>query len=596
MLKRISSILLITAMLFCLFSCNNISTDPNTNTNDAQDTDSSTDVMSSNDDKSITLVGDVPYKIVYAEGAKTQAETLLERLKQFDKNTNFTASPDSEADSGTPEILIGATNRTASTEAKALLPLYLDYVISVTDNKIAIFANTEERLKSAVNYFIAKLSLDNDGKLCYPTSDNYVGNYKKYTYPSLKINDASIDKFSLVIPVNAIEQEKKVAEDLAIWFALNTGHMLPVITDDKPSTDNEIIIGNANRVECDELYSSMSGQLIYYSACSKNGKLLLYANNPNNYSSAVKVFTDSAKKNNGDVKNLSITSNNSQYSGKKAIFIGNSFIYWGTCVTFITNDDANEEIRIQGGDKGYFNEVCKANGIDMDVYNYTYGGKNLDWIYTNKISKLDSSFLDDIDYVFISEAGQNSSSFKATFKKIAALFKNAEDIVYLAHANTFSGNATNVINALPELANEGYKIVAWGSLVYNVYNQKVAVPGATKTYNKNTFIKNASSSEKVDPNATVTSLSGYGDSHHQNPLSGYITAQMCFSAITGASAVGQKYDFCWDKTIAPQYDLENFLTYQYGNGQTSNFIEVFNSSADMTGLQTLMDQYMAKYN
>ena len=73
---------------------------------------------------------------------------------------------------------------------------------------------------------------------------------------------------------------------------------------------------------------------------------------------------------------------------KKAIFIGNSFIYWGGCVTFIKNHEIYEETRAAGGDKGYFNEICKANGINMDVYNYTYGGKNLNWIYENKISKL----------------------------------------------------------------------------------------------------------------------------------------------------------------------------------------------------------------
>ena len=81
-------------------------------------------------------------------------------------------------------------------------------------------------------------------------------------------------------------------------------------------------------------------------------------------------------------------------NNKKAIFIGNSFIYWGTCVTFITNDEANDAIRIQGGDKGYFNEICKANGINMDVYNYTYGGQSLNWIYTNKLKNLEKSFID----------------------------------------------------------------------------------------------------------------------------------------------------------------------------------------------------------
>ena len=308
--------------------------------------------------------------------------------------------------------------------------------------------------------------------------------------------------------------------------------------------------------------------------------------------------TDNESTDDTDNESTDDTDNTDTPSGevKKAIFVGNSFIYWGGCVTFLTNDDANDPIRLAGSDKGYFNEICKANGLNIDVYNYTFGGKNLSWIYENKLKSLPQSFLDDIDYVFISEAGENSSSFQNSFYKVADLFKNAEEIAYLAHAYTYSKNATHIINALPSLAESGVKIVAWGELVYDVYNGKVSVPGATLTYNKNTFIKNMSSSEKMDENAAVTSISGKGDNYHQNPLSGYITAQMCFSAITYELAEGQRYDFCWDKTIAPQYDLENFLTYQYGKNQTSNFIEVFNSPSDMLGLQILMDQYFDKYN
>ena len=97
-------------------------------------------------------------------------------------------------------------------------------------------------------------------------------------------------------------------------------------------------------------------------------------------------------------------------------------------------------------------------------------------------------------------------------------------------------------------------------------------------------------------NAAVTSISGQGDTYHQNPLSGYITAQMCFAAISGSLCEGQKYDFCWDKTIAPQYDLQNFVECQYNNGQTTNFVEIFNSSADMLGIQKLMDKYINQYN
>jgi len=563
-------------------------TDKNTESNESTNT---TDIKKDY----ITIAGNKPYKIVYQSQYSAQAETLLKFLKIFDKDTNFSISTDIVSDSGSPEILIGLTNRAASTNAKNATNTYLDYSITVTDNKIAIFANTAERLNEAIEYFLAQLKFDNNGFLAYPTSDPYVNSYKNYTYPSLTINGDDIKKFSIVIPQNATQKEKDASKNLSEWIALNTGYLPKIVTDNATQTNNEIIIGNANRTEC-SIYSANVAEQRFHSAIIKNKKLLLYAGNSGTYDSAIKAFTDNAQLTKGSVKNLNVIEETTAYDGKKAIFIGNSFIYWGGCVTFLTNDDSNEIIRSAGGDKGYFNEICKANGINMDVYNYTYGGQNLDWIYNNKLKNLSSTFLNDIDYVFISEAGQNNSNFKTTVNKVANLFKNAEEIVYLAHEYTFSQNATYIINSLDDLSNEGYKIVAWGALVNDVYNKKVAVPNATLQYNKNTFIKNSSSSEKMNSNAAVISRDGYGDSFHQNPLSGYITAQMCFSAITDASAVGQKYDFCWDKTIAPQYDLENFLTYQYGKGQTSNFIEVFNSKSDMLGLQTLMDQYMKKYN
>ena len=543
----------------------------------------------------IPIAGDTPYKIIYGNGYSEQANTLLGFLKSFDKATPYTASADTESENTTPEILLGLTNREESVKAKSELETYLDFSISVTDKKIIIFANTAERLDAAIEYFVSQLTYNNEGLLSYPTAEPYVKNYNKYTYKNLSIAGEAIKTFSIIIPEKATDKEKKAANDIAEWIALNSGQVLAVVTDTTPPTDNEIIIGKASRTECAE-YSADAAEKIFHSLTLKNKKLLIFAGNTGSYDTAIKVLTNSIKSDKGALTSLNIKEEASSFSGKKAIFIGNSFIYWGGCVTFITNDDANDAIRAAGGDKGYFNEVCKANNITIDVYNYTYGGKNLDWIYSNKLLELPNEFLNDIDYVFISEAGQNSSSFKNSVTRVASLFKNAEEIVYLAHANTFSSEASYIINALPELAQKGYKIVAWGELVYDVYKGTVAVPNATLTYNKNTFIKNASGSEKMDQNAAVISISGYGDDFHQNPLSGYITAQMCFSAITGASAIGQKYEFCWDKTIAPQYDLENFLTYQYGKGQTSNFIEVFNSKPDMLGLQTLMDQYMKKYN
>ena len=565
----------------------------------------------------ITLGGNKPYKIIYETGYLSKANTLLNYLKAFDGESNYTLASDTVIDNGSCEILIGLTNRDASKKAKASLSTYLDYSITVDENKIAIYANTSKRLDDAIEYFASVLAFDNSGVFAYPTNKSRVDVYNSYPYPNLKLAGASIKNFSIIIPAYATRDEKDAAIDLSAWIAENSGYMPSILSDATAPKRNEIIIGCANRAECLE-YGSDSAQSIRYSAIIKNKKLMLYAKDSAEYELALKVFTDNITLTNGNLNELNAITNSGQItppnegnednddnenqdsppavSPKKAIFIGNSFIYWGGCVTYISNDASNESKRASGGDKGYFNEICKANGLSVDVYNYTYGGKNLEWIYQNILKNMSSAILGNFDYVFISEAGDNDSTFKSTVKKVASLFKNAEEIVYLAHEYTFSSNATYIKNALPDLAAEGYKIVAWGELVNDVYNGKVKVPNATLKYNKNTFIKNASSSEKMNSNAAVISLSGYGDSFHQNPLSGYITAQMCFSAVSGKSAVGQKYDFCWDSSIAPQYDLQNFLTYQYGKNQTSNFIEVFNSKADMLGLQSLMDQYMSKYN
>ena len=600
MLKKLLLITLAMLLIFGACACSNGSqkaTDaPKAEESDADETESSTDDSASAD--SVLLSGDTRYRIIYPKDSNiTSARRIYNKLKSLDKNAvkddYYVLATDETPDDGTPEILVGLTNRTASAEAQSALPTYLDYSITVSEKKIVIAANTEDRLSEAVKYFVGKLEKAEDGSIYYPTVAAYVNTYDKYAFPALKIGGAEINGFSIIIPTAATELEKSAADDIRLWIAEQTGRLLPIKPDAEAASANEIIIGTANREEC-SIYTDDYQTNTFYSVTLNASKLLLFAKDGIPYSSAISAFKSKVTELNGDLSAIDVKSSTEPVNNKKAIFIGNSFIYWGNCVTFITNDEANDAIRIQGGDKGYFNEICKANGINMDVYNYTYGGQSLNWIYTNRLKNLEKSFLDSIDYVFISEAGGADANFLTTIEAITALFPNAKETAYLGHEFAYRTNDTNSISHMPALKQKGIKIVAWGELVCDVYNGKVDVPGATLEYNRNSFVKH--STGKMPENAAVTSLSGDGDSHHQNPLAGYITAQMCFSAISGLSCEGQKYDFCSDKTIAPQYDLQNFLECQYNNGQTSNFIEIFNSPADMLGLQKLMDQYLAKNN
>lgn len=589
MLKRLLLIILSIFLILGCCSCNN---------NTSQETESDTQVTDDTPADGVVLSGDTRYRIVYAKDADpAPAKKIYNRLKALDKSATtddyYVLTTDETPEDNTPEILVGLTNRKASADAKAALKSYLDYSVSVTENKIVIYANTVERLSDATKYFAGKLAKSNLGMIYYPTSQAFVDAYEKYELPSLKIGGTAIKDFSIVISANASDAEKTVASDLQMWLAKKTGVEPTIKLDTETASANEIIIGKTSRPECDPFTDAFAKD-IYYSTTLSGTKLLIYAGISGSIFAAANAFKEKALELKGDVTQLEENKTSTLMNNKKAIFIGNSFIFWGGCVTFIENHGINEPIRAAGGDKGYFNEVCKANGINMDVYNYTYGAQNLEQIYENVLKNKDKAFLDSIDYVFISEAGQNESTFMATFDKVASLFPNATEVVYLAHEYSFRTNANHIIDALPKLANKGVKIVAWGDLVYDIYTGEIKVPDATMTYNKNSFIKN--STGQMPEHAAVTRTNGEGDNFHQNPLAGYITAQMCFSAISGSLCEGQEYKFCWDKTIAPQYDFDNFVECQYNNGETTNFVEIFNSPADMLGIQKLMDKYMEKYN
>ena len=65
--------------------------------------------------------------------------------------------------------------------------------------------------------------------------------------------------------------------------------------------------------------------------------------------------------------------------GKKIIFIGNSYTYYGQTVLEKTQKVLTQEERIN--DKGYFYQLCQDNGMDVQVTNWTFGGHSLEWLF-----------------------------------------------------------------------------------------------------------------------------------------------------------------------------------------------------------------------
>lgn len=274
-------------------------------------------------------------------------------------------------------------------------------------------------------------------------------------------------------------------------------------------------------------------------------------------------------------------------AGKKVIFIGNSFTYYGNCVLDKGVNELGLEKRIN--DQGYFYQVCRANGVQVSVTNFTFGGHQLSDFYTGKCAANRGhdganhlQYLTDrnYDYVVLQQGsgGKDAEDILAECRPLMDLFLKVNPktkFVFLVHHWAHIKNHSYLTN-LKQLEEAGILVVDWGALVADVIDGTTAVPGATQTYDSNSFIISKSVS----------------DGFHENLLAGYITAQMTYCAITGESAVGQDYSFCGNKEVHSSFDFELFKAKQYLFQTQTNFIEIFNSESDMLGLQQLMDQYL----
>ena len=333
-------------------------------------------------------------------------------------------------------------------------------------------------------------------------------------------------------------------------------------------------------------YRTSDNKWMYKSEDGSTNAWYLEGEQPAGYAKNVMKTTSSIAKTSsldGDVVILYAVwkkGNGTSLDGKKVMFIGNSFIYYGGVVELGSQKKT---------DKGWFYDICKANGESTTVYDCTYGNHHL-YDFTSSGCKSGSCHdgkdllsgidLKTIDFVFISESGNNNSNFVRDVKNVIKRFPSSTKFIYLSHSYSYIKNHTNITGKLGELQKLGVMVVEWGKLVDDVIDGRTKVSGATVKYTKNTFIKNK------------------GDTHHPNPLAGYIAAQMAYCAVTGKSAVGQMPDV-YENGKSVKYGqsvvgYSAFISKHYTSSTSSNFKTVMKSAADIKGLQKLMDTYLAK--
>ena len=278
--------------------------------------------------------------------------------------------------------------------------------------------------------------------------------------------------------------------------------------------------------------------------------------------------------------------------GKKFIFIGNSYTYYGKCVIEKANSVQSQEERSH--DKGYFYQIAKENGADIEVTNWTYGNHCLEDTFggvcnANRVCDGHDHAADltdrYFDYVMFQESSKRIENFLESVDTLMALFREANPnvkffcLVPLRLYELDTDECKNVLKNLKTVEEKGVTVVDWGKIVYDVYSGNVQVPDSEMTYNRHSFVISQSES----------------DGHHQNMLAGYITAQMTWCALTGDKAEGQEYRFAYNTSVNTAFDTAKYIEKYYSYGDvTTNFDQVMQSKTEMIGFQKLIDKYLAE--
>ncbi len=499
---------------------------------------------------------------IYADVSRREGGAGIQLLDDY-------LMPGKSADSSLPEILIGVTNRPESAEALTALPGYLDFSVGMVGQKLCITANTTARLADAAEYFLANLTVEN-GSLTY-TGGNYVGRYD-YPLVDAQIAGASVDEFSLVYPADdAIA--RRAAERMSIWFGEQTGYVLPLCDDGGAIPKYAILLGAAAH---DGVIDPKTLEKKTFRIRAEEGQLSLAASSLSGYG-AVQERLGELLEANALSAGFDETASHgfANLDGVRVLFVGNSFTYYGRCTVNRNN--------IVNNDSGYFYQAARAMGDEVKVSSFTFNGSILRTDSTNRTSLYDLMLekfpnhygkggeMDEFynqDVVILQQQNVDMANTQSVIRLFMKLFPPETQFCVFIHHSNVQRNQRNVLGAAEALRDEGSVIyLPVGHLVYDVWTGKTAVPGATLTYNQDSFCVNQDD-----------------DRHHPNYLTGYLTALTVYHALTGQSVQECSHSF-----------VARTLEY-YKNGATSNYPAILSSDADMRGLKQLVEEYVDKYN
>lgn len=205
---------------------------------------------------SLIYNGATEYKIICADDASEaiQAKTLeLHSELRTRTGVSFGLSTDlynhykETLPERACEILVGDTNRAESAEMKKLIR-EREYIIAEKNDRIVILGGSEEKTLEAVDYFVESC-LTEDKNISIEQGARYVNEFR-YNLGTIKIDGVNLSNYTVVIPKNANTLFPYYAAlNLIDYLQLEAGITLPLVYDDTPETDYEIVIGKTNRAE-----------------------------------------------------------------------------------------------------------------------------------------------------------------------------------------------------------------------------------------------------------------------------------------------------------------------------------------------------------
>lgn len=321
----------------------------------------------------------------------------------------------------------------------------------------------------------------------------------------------------------------------------------------------------------------------------------------------------------GDVAiilNNALSKRSHPLDGKKILLVGNSYTYYGcTGLAWGYDVEDTETMKARFDDPGYLYQLCRLNGADVSVVNWTYGSHTLQDLFGggcfdknrhpgyDHLADLRKYSDMNFDYVVIQAptggAITNIEDYKCLLGYVCNIFREVNpdvEIIYSIPTLLYTQQderGTEILEANDEIINEFDLAEAnWGKLIADILSGEAIVENATQEYTNNTFLVSKSAD----------------DGFHPNLLTGYICTQMIYSIITGEAALGQDYSFCLDGNLHIWFDLDFIFNkqkyYKYDNispegsektlfgDELTNFPEVFRSPDDMAGIQKLIDAYI----